>query len=71
MEPRDISKELWREYDFDGRVYRIDGPRQLFIGDTTHRIVDAAGVVHLAPAPGERGCVVRWMPHDAAEPVQF
>jgi hypothetical protein len=23
MEPKDISTEAWREYDFGGRVYRI------------------------------------------------
>jgi hypothetical protein len=68
---RDISKELWREYDFGGRVYRIDEPKQLFIGTTTHRVVDGKGMVHCAPSPGVEGCVVRWQPRDAKEPVQF
>lgn len=71
MESRDISKELWREYDFDGRAYRIENPKELFMGTTTHRVVDANGVVHCAPAPGQQGCVVRWMPRDVSEPVQF
>jgi len=71
MEGRDISKELWREYDFNGRVYRIDNPKLLFIGSGAHRVLDATGVVHCAPAPGHEGCVVRWMPRDASEPVQF
>jgi hypothetical protein len=68
MEPRDISTESWREYDFDGRVYRIDGPKTLYIGETTHRIVDAAGVTHCVPAPGQQGCVLRWQ---ASPPVSF
>jgi hypothetical protein len=29
-EPKDIGNELWREYDFAGRVYRIDNPKTLF-----------------------------------------
>ena len=27
--------------------------------------------VHCLPAPGERGCVLRWQPRDVNEPVQF
>jgi hypothetical protein len=68
MEPRDISTESWREYDFEGRVYRIEQPKQLFIGSTTHRVVDAAGVTHCVPAPGHQGCVLRW---EATPPVSF
>lgn len=60
MEPKDISTETWREYDFGGRVYRIDNPKQLYIGSTTHRIVDANGLTHCVPAPGVSGCVLRW-----------
>jgi hypothetical protein len=70
-DPKDISKELWREYDFGGRVYRIDAPKQLWIGTTTHRVLDSAGVVHCAPAPGIDGCVLRWQSREASEPVQF
>jgi hypothetical protein len=71
MEPKDLTKEAWREYEFSDRVYRIEAPRQLFIGTTTHRVLDAAGVVHCVPAPGQQGCVLRWKPKDASEPVQF
>jgi hypothetical protein len=69
----DLSGELWREYDFGDRVYRIDSPRCLFVssGGTTHRVVDASGIVHCAPAPGKGGCVLRWCPRDAQNPVQF
>lgn len=71
MDPKDLTKEAWREYDFGGRIYRIDGPKSLYIGTTTHRVLDAVGVVHCVPAPGEKGCVLRWMPKDAADPIQF
>lgn len=68
MEAKDISTETWREYDFDNRVYRIVEPKQLFIGSTTHRVVDAKGVTHCVPAPGHQGCVLRW---EANPPVSF
>lgn len=70
-EPKDLTKEAWREYDFSGRVYRIESPQTLWIGTTTHRVLDAAGVVHCAPAPGVSGCVLRWKPKNGNEPVQF
>lgn len=57
---KDISVEEWREYDFGARVYRIEAPQKLYIGATTHRVVDATGVVHCLPAPGYHGCVLRW-----------
>jgi len=80
-----ISHELWREYDFGGRVYRIDNPVKLVfffrphadrgaghsIQSDTHRIVDATGVVHCVPRPGIDGCVVRWKNPDEEEPVNF
>ena len=34
-----------------GRVYRIDSPKTLIVGTSTHRVVDASGVVHCAPKP--------------------
>jgi hypothetical protein len=70
---KDLSDELYREYVFTGNEhpYRIYNPRQLFVGKTTHRVLDAAGVVHCVPAPGQAGCVLRWKPKDAANPVQF
>lgn len=68
---KDISAESWREYDFGGRVYRIEGPLRLYIGSTTHRVVDGAGVVHCLPAPGVNGCALRWQSRAGFEPVQF
>ncbi len=75
MKPRDLSGELWRVYDFQydgpGRIYRIEEPRLLWVGETTHRVLDAKGIMHLVPAPGHLGCVVQWKPRNAEEPVQF
>jgi hypothetical protein len=54
--------EKWREYDFAGRVYRIERPVsvEFYEGSTTHRVTDAAGVTHCVPAPGVGDCVLRW-----------
>lgn len=73
MKSYDISKEMWREYDFNGRVYRIDKPALLFweSGHTTHRVVDQNGVVHCVPAPGTGDCVLRWKNADPLKPVNF
>lgn len=66
--PHDLTVEEWREYDFGGRTYRIDGPVALYYrdGGSTHRVVDAAGVTHCVPAPGSEGCVLRWKGKDGA-----
>ena len=60
--PKDLTIETYREYDFGGRVYRIENPVAFYYreGGSTHRVVDAAGVVHCVPAPGVNGCVLRW-----------
>ena len=52
--------ESWREYEFGGRVYRIESPVRVWIGGTTHRVEGPDGVIHCVPAPGFRGCVLRW-----------
>lgn len=73
--PHDLSGELWREYEVSGHdfayCYRIDSPVSLYVGKTTHRVVDSEGIVHCLPAPGHLGCVLRWKPRDPAFPVQF
>lgn len=71
MEAKDISHELWREYEFGGTTYRINSPKELYVGSTTHRVVDSEGVAHCCPAPGEHGCVVRWKNPDGTPPVNF
>lgn len=69
----DITTEEWREYDFGGRAYRIESPAKLMFrpGGETHRVVDSAGIVHCVPAPGMRGCALRWKNKDADRPVNF
>ena len=66
--PMDIQSEEWREYEFGGRTYRIDHPQQLWLGKTTHRVLDKLGVTHCVPAPGVNGCVLRWR---GSPPVSF
>lgn len=75
MIEKDISCEVWREYDIPGRElpYRIDAPVKLFMreGGSTHRVVDSKNVVHCVPAPGNGGCILRWVSSDPAVPVHF
>lgn len=73
MEPKDLSVEEWREYDFGGRTYRIENPVSLYMreGGTTHRIVDSNDVVHCVPAPGFNGCVLRWSVKPGLPIVKF
>lgn len=54
--------EDYREYDFNGRVYTIVRPKKLIFnkGGSTHRVIDADGLVHIVPAPGNGDCVVRF-----------
>lgn len=70
---KSLTDEEWREYDYGGRVYRIDRPQTLFYrpNGTTHRIVDSDGVAHCVPAPGYFGCVLRWKTFDGEPPVSF
>lgn len=55
--------EEWREYDFASRVYRIEKPKtiQFRPGGTTHRVTDSEGIIHIVPAPGHDGCVLRFV----------
>lgn len=73
LETKDVTTEEYREYDFGGRVYRINRPVSLFyrIGGSTHRVVDADGVAHCVPAPGVGDCVLRWKNVDTSVPVNF
>ncbi len=80
MKRFDLGQEEWREYEFGEvddprpiRIYRIDNPKTLFVrtGGSTHRVLDANGIMHCVPAVGFAGCVLRWKPRDANNPVQF
>jgi hypothetical protein len=69
----DLEGVLWREYDFQGRVYLITNPIAFWHreGGETHRVLDDKGVVHIVPAPGHFGCVLRYKKADGFEPVKF
>lgn len=69
----DLTDEQYREYDWNGRTYRINNPVSLFQrpGGTTHRVVDKDGVVHCIPAPGQGDCVLRWKTKRGKRPVKF
>ena len=68
-----LLSEEWREYDFGGRVYRINAPKALYLkgGSQNHRVLDGEGVVHCVPAPCVAGCALRWKARDATRPVEF
>lgn len=71
---KDISSELWREVELSGGlVIRIDNPLQLIMrnGGSTHRVVDAQGVVHCYPAPETGKSVIRWKSRLGYAPVCF
>lgn len=72
--PKDLTVEDYREYAdlTNGTVYRINNPVALYFreGGTTHRVVDANGVVHcVAYGPGQ-AVVLRWK-NKGATPVSF
>lgn len=66
-----LNQVLWREYDFNNRVVRIENPVDLYAGETTHRVVDKDGVVWIVPAPGTNGCIIRYKKADGVPPVEF
>jgi len=67
-----LETELYREYDIPGRrdPYRIDNPQTLYLGGSTHRVLDKDGVIHCIPFPGN-GTVLRWKSRPEASPVAF
>lgn len=77
MEGKSVSGELYRQYEFrcpvsgNTSTYTILDPKVVYIGKTTHRVLDNDGIVHCVPAVGQLNCVLRWKPRDVANPVQF
>lgn len=71
--PKDITDEVYREYDLGDRVHKIDNPQLLYVGNTTHRIIDGDGIVHCVPFPiaKDKIVVLRWKPRDKSNPVKF
>lgn len=68
-----LTDEVWREYDFGGRVYRIENPVELAyrVDGTTHRVTDPNGVAHCLPMPGSGDCVLRWKSQEGKAAVAF
>jgi len=74
LQEYDISGEAWREYELPGgKVYRIDNPVTMFWyrRATTHRILDAEGIVHCVHFAGEFNVVLRWQNKEGLPPVRF
>lgn len=69
----DISDEAYREIVYPDRVYRIENPMKLIFrkGGSTHRVVDANGVVHCYAAPESGKITLRWKAKDGLAPVRF
>jgi hypothetical protein len=72
--PKDLTIEEYREYeDLKNKVtYRIDNPVAFYYrdGGTTHRVVDAKGVVHCVPYGVGQPVVLRWK-NRGEDPVGF
>lgn len=46
----DISSELYREYEFENKIVRIDEPLRLHVSESGgHRLFDSGGVSHYIP----------------------
>ena len=75
----DLTGEAYRVYEWidlesgQPRDYQIIGPQKVFYGKghNFHRVLDGDGIVHLVPAPGYLGCVIRWKPFDLNNPCQW
>ena len=70
--PYDLNDEVWREYSLnEGRVYRIEEPCTLWVGDTTHRVMDNKGIVHCVPFGPSSSTILKWKPRDPTKPIKF
>ena len=77
IESKDLNKEAYRIYKWIDPVtgkecrHQIDEPVTLWVGKTTHRILDTNGVVHFVPSVGYFGCVLFTENKDKSEPCNF
>lgn len=66
MKALDISTEEYRQYEWKDPVSKEYvahtgvRPQRLYIGRSTHRVVDSKGVTHLVPSIGQMGCTVEF-----------
>lgn len=58
------NAENWRQYVWSNNgqtyAYRIERPRTIYVGGSTHRVTDWSGITHIVPAIGVMGCVIRF-----------
>lgn len=68
-----IVNEEWREVRTAHMTYRIEEPVTLVRrkGGTTHRVIDAQGVVHCYPAPETGISVIKWKAKPGKQAVEF
>lgn len=73
MNPHNISGELYREVVWVGKDFtlRIERPHNLYIGSTTHRVVDALGRVYCYPSPTTGLTYIKWEHCNKNNPVDF
>ena len=65
--PFSLENEEWRVYDLPTGKYVVTNPKTLWVGETTHRVLDEEGIVHCVL----RNVPIRWCPRDPKNPVQF
>ena len=77
MESKNLTKEAFRRYEWidpvtkDTMMHEIKEPVALYLGKTTHRILDTNGLVHFVPSVGYFGCVLLTENKDKSEPCTF
>lgn len=71
---KDLKKEAYRIYEWIDPVtgkecrHQIDEPVALFVGKTTHRVLDTNGLTHFVPCIGYFGCILLTQNKDENEP---
>jgi len=77
MEAKDLKKESYRIYKWTDPAtgneceHQINEPMTLWVGKTTHRVLDTNGLVHFVPSIAYFGCVLLTCNKDENKPVNF
>jgi len=77
MVAKNLTKEAVRIYEWTDPItgnrctHRINEPVALYVGKTTHRILDTNGFVHFVPSVGYFGCVLLTENKDKSEPCNW
>lgn len=69
----DISDEEYRTIVTKEQTYKIENPVTLIFrkGGSTHRVVDANGLVHCYPAPETGKSILQWKAKEGKSPVRL